>query len=331
MADHADGGGDNNIFVYTGGQVPQHLRRIITHARIDTSVEEIDERAFINCRKLRCVEMHGGIRKIEKRAFVRCQSLRRIILPGVRIIETEAFYLCSNLKDVEFGNELEIIGKQAFSCCGSLRHLIFYTVSTIELCAFANCEELRSVTLPGEGLESIKGRAFAECPSLRRIAIPLEEGIMLANTAFDDCDELTRVVPVGSIIQTVSSLHLERWRDDMNEEINRINRALPTLNTEGIQTDGIQQWIESVLRRMKHYKTEHYCLMKEALTLLELALWKAKLLDENVEMNNKEDCPKGKKAAKKAKIDIEAARQKRRVMSGADIVIKNVLPFLKLE
>jgi hypothetical protein len=43
MADHAAA---DDIFVYTGGQVPEHLREIITHARIDESVREIDERAF---------------------------------------------------------------------------------------------------------------------------------------------------------------------------------------------------------------------------------------------------------------------------------------------
>ena len=35
-----------------------------------------------------------------------------------------------------------------------------------------------------------------------------------------------------------------------------------------------------VLSRMDHYKSEHQTLLKEAMTLLELALWKAKLLNE---------------------------------------------------
>ena len=34
---------------------------------------------------------------------------------------------------------------------------------------------------------------------------------------------------------------------------------------------------------------------------------------------------------KKAKIDVESMRKERRITSGASIVIKNVLPFLKLE
>jgi hypothetical protein len=46
MADHAD---DDDIFVYMGGRVPEHLSRIITHARIDESVTTIDDGAFSNC------------------------------------------------------------------------------------------------------------------------------------------------------------------------------------------------------------------------------------------------------------------------------------------
>mmetsp|Transcript_22113 Transcript_22113/g.36142 ORF Transcript_22113/g.36142 Transcript_22113/m.36142 type:complete len:112 (+) Transcript_22113:678-1013(+) len=111
----------------------------------------------------------------------------------------------------------------------------------------------------------------------------------------------------------------------MKREISRINRALPTLNTEGIQTDGIQQWIESVLSRMEHFKAEHYTLVREAMTLLELAMWKA-IIDENGGENYSQ-----RAKAKKVKMDMKAARRERRVTSGADIVVKNVLPFLKLE
>ena len=82
-----------------------------------------------------------------------------------------------------------------------------------------------------------------------------------------------------------------------------------------------------VLRRMEHYKTEHHVLLKEAMVLLEIALWKAKLLDE--EGRKCEDAEE--KKPEKAKIDINSARNEHRVTCGANIVIKNVLPFLALE
>jgi len=64
--------------------------------------------------------------------------------------------------------------------------------------------------------------------------------------------------------------------------------------------------------------------LKEATALLELALWKAKI-EEN------EEDSLGDVKAEKAKIDIQSKRSERRITSGANIVIKNVLPFLELK
>lgn len=78
----------------------------------------------------------------------------------------------------------------------------------------------------------------------------------------------------------------------------------------------IQRWIRSVLDRMEHYKAEHRILLKKALKLLELTLWKAKL-EEN-----------------RSNIDTESVAVVRKEASstcGANIVIKNVMPFLALK
>jgi hypothetical protein len=68
-------------------------------------------------------------------------------------------------------------------------------------------------------------------------------------------------------------------------------------------------------------------LLKEAMTLLELALWKAKLLDEKEEAHFLGE----KRPKKKTKTDNEAGRNEQRIIPGASIVIKNVLPFLTLD
>ena len=83
--------------------------------------------------------------------------------------------------------------------------------------------------------------------------------------------------------------------------------------------------MQLVISRIDHCKAEHRVLLKEATTLLELALWKAKLADFKVVG------PGEKNAAKKAKIDVGEARNEARITSGADIIIKNVLPYLKME
>ena len=82
--------------------------------------------------------------------------------------------------------------------------------------------------------------------------------------------------------------------------------------------------MDSVMDKMDHYKAEHCRHVKEGITLLELALWKDKLLG-----GGEESFAEGR--SKKAKVDAESARKESRITCGADIVIKNVLPFLKLE
>ena len=111
----------------------------------------------------------------------------------------------------------------------------------------------------------------------------------------------------------------------MNEEIERINRIL--LNAPAIRrTAVIEQWKRSVVCKMEHKQ------LMEAISLLELALWKRKLDDSKEEVREVEESTLGvTPPAKKSKIDVAAARQEKRITSGASIVIKNVLPFLSLE
>jgi hypothetical protein len=178
----------------------------------------------------------------------------------------------------------------------------------------------------GEKLERIEINTFLDCTFLRRIAIPLKDNLLFYEYAFNSCENLSRVDTLaGGIHETISSLYLESWRNEMKDEIDRINQTLPSTQEKTI---AIQQWLARVLRRMEHYKSEHQILLKEAMTLLELALWKVKLLDKKGEKN----CGNLRQRRSRlwVKIDAEAARKEHRVTCCASIVIKNVLPFLEL-
>jgi len=246
----------------------------------------------------------------------------------VREIGGNAFHCCVSLGDVEFGDKLERIGSGAFGFCVSLQKIKMPSIRTIEVRAFINCAALTDVDFGGK-LESIQQYAFLSCPNLRRIAIPLKDNIIplyptqLRYIQLDDCSNLATVDLVGGIHKTISSLLLESWRSEMNEEINRINQDLPRTNSWD-KADTIRTWIRTVIDRMEHYKAEHYRLLKEDMTLLELAVWKAKL-DEKEDDNSNQ-----KVQAKKAKIDVESARKERRIKSGANIIIGNVVHFLQL-
>ena len=325
MADHAVDVFDGDVFIYRGGQAPQH----VTHALIDRSIDEIEDRAFDDCVRLLTVETHDGIRKIGPYAFRWCRSLRQINFKSAVEIYAFAFYGCKNLESVEFGDRLETIGYNAFDGCDSLSHLKLPSIISIGGYAFLNCKHLTDIEL-SERLETIGGSAFYGCECLQRIAIPLKRNLFAFDqylhpdySQFDECEKLVTVDLVGQAhTKTIASLHMESWTTEMTAEIYRINQVLPNTPADE-KTAEIRQWMESLLDKMDHYKAEHQRYVKEGITLLELAIWKAKLGEKE------EYAAEGK--PKKAKVDAESARKERRVTCGADMVIKNVLPFLQLE
>jgi hypothetical protein len=221
MADDGD-----NIFVYLGGEqvVPEDVTRVI----IDRSVKIIPRRAFFRRYKLVSAEMHDGVEKIDEGAFRGCHYLRRIKFPGVREIEYEAFLGCNSLTDVEFGNNLETIGFSAFHNCRSIQRIQVSSVKTISFFAFHGCGQLMDAEF-GDKLETIEHFAFGSCVNLQRIAIPLKDNMFPIDTMrqqytqFDRCENLTIVDLVGveRIRNTISSLLLESWRNEMLQEIGR--------------------------------------------------------------------------------------------------------------
>lgn len=318
----------NEVLIYTGGRVPQHLRSTITHVIVDPSTTVVEEFAFSNCTRLRTLECHKGVVRICKRAFVGCTRLRVAKLIGVKYIELQAFDSCTRLVDIEFSNDLRTIGYMAFDNCNSLRRLVLTSVVQIEEHAFENCGRLSDVTLP-EGIEVVRREAFSGCINLRRIAIPLKVGLFPPDSVshilpprgvFAWCNRLSTVELVGGIHQSVSYLSLDSWKAGMSEELDRISQVLPYIPAVQ-KTAAIVQWMESVLRRLEQYKHEHHVLLKEAAVLLELALWKA-----NLDVKGHED---DALEASFSNLSLVSARKERRVTSGAGIVINGALPFLR--
>eukprot|EP00985_Skeletonema_marinoi_P027623 scaffold22977_cov84-Skeletonema_marinoi.AAC.1 len=174
---------------------------------------------------------------------------------------------------------------------------------------------------------------------------------------------------------------MEKWRKDMNEAIDSINQILPDTpagyedyndDDVGEKAFAIREWITNVLQKFAHYQKQHRRLVKEAMTTVELAMWKKSLneRDNNVRERVEEggrakrrikrgaDGAKAKgptassaaaaaavtsvtsaettaAAGEKRKASSETtesvpARAECRIKCGADIVIKNVLPFLEL-
>lgn len=224
---------------------------------------------------------------------------------------------------------LESIESNLFSSCTSLKRIVLSSSSLLYIrdYAFCNCIGITELILP-DGLESIGVRSFFRCRSVRRIAMPLIDNIPL--NVFDSCDSLTRIDLTGMIHTTVSRLHLESWRDQMHSDIISINDSLPTTPVAE-KTDQIRQCMQSVTSTLEDYKAKHQQVLKEVTTHLELFIW-GMHLGENDGRGDCEGDDPVTPVRKKCKIDVGAwsARKERRFTSGANVIIKNVLPFVKL-
>ena len=277
---------------------------------------------------------------------------------GVRIVKAQAFGFCSGLMDVEFGDKLERIERYAFQHCSLLTNIKMPTVRIIGKEAFGFCGNISDVEF-GEALETLHEGAFNKCSKLERIALPLKDDI-IEDGVFHNCTKLTTVDLVGGTHSTVASLHYESLRNEMNNEINLINHVLPNKELgpwKGYNTPEIQPFMKSVIQILDAYKAEQRKILKEATTLVELAVWMANLVDNGEErLVGEGDRPTTKLDAANCyrrlqrclnflfgrpilltvretilrereleqREEVERAREELRVTSGADVVIKNV-------
>ena len=300
-----------------------------THVVVD--IEYIPQGAFLQHQNIIEVSCHDRIEKIEAGAFADCPSLRRVVMGGVKIVERAVFIECPTLEDVEC-DKLEIIKEGAFARCISLRSINLPSARIIEEIAFA-VTALTEVTF-GNNLERIDRIAFSRCASLERITIPLKDGIITSDDVFQGCENLNHVDLVeGEVHAAIASFDSEEWRTDMLREIDSINQILPNARAgtndygdDGEKAQVIRRWIRSVIDKMNHYKAEHQRLLNEAATLLELAMWKA-----NLDENNGGRTMSMREGVRTTRGSVKRARRELCVTSGASIVIKNVLPFLELK
>jgi hypothetical protein len=110
-----------------------------------------------------------------------------------------------------------------------------------------------------------------------------------------------------SISDRLQSIGLKGWREEI------VNM------TESIPFNAKRAHLMIIRSKLATYECG-YRRLKEATTMLELALWKAKM------NGSKSNNTRGRR--KKMKIDEQGLRNQCRISCGSDIVIQHVLPYL---
>jgi hypothetical protein len=292
----------------------------LTSIFIPSTVQVIGWGAFKNCHQLRNVELSEGLEFFQDTGFRGCRSLTCIRIPStVRVIGEKVFKDCRRLRNVELNDGLEHIDRWAFEGCTSLEQISFpSTVKVIGEGAFRGCSHLRIVELR-EGLERINTWAFAGCTSLESIRIPFTV-IEVGQRAFRGCNNLAEIEFCDEMEQFVNEASLPWWNHGVSEVSLRAYSFLAQHNIPArMDTIKVQKWknnIHNMLQRIpEELKKEeeeeendesegdnyfyefaeevndyffsiearlaNYEHLQEVAPFLELALWKAKIMEQS--------------------------------------------------
>ena len=250
-----------------------------------SSVKTIGGHAFSNCTKLKDVELFEGLENIMECTFSQCESLERVTVPSsVKMIGSHAFSSCMNLMHVDLFNGLEIIDDMAFN----------------------NCEALESIYIP-ISVEKIDAFAFMGCSDLTAINFYTEvEGLVIEvrTSIYDDDDDgycgwynMYCYMAEYKIPKRLGGITSTKWRDNIH--------------------DMIKRWPYIYLKRVHKYcaliheRLGNYTDLMDAASLLELALWKLKIAEQNSDIRSS-----------------STMRSTARYNCGATVIIPKVLSFL---
>ena len=248
---------DEVVFEYTGEGciVPKD----VTIVRFHLSVIEVENEAFRDCKQLRVVMFNDGLQKIGVSAFRMCTSLSSITIPATVVeVGSNAFSCCSSLREVVINDGLQQIGRFAFYNCTSLSSIkLQSTVTGIGYDAFRNCSKVREVVLHGVPRE-IGAWSFGNCASLERFTFP------------------TISTRLDTLIQTGHWDEIENEVDENRGVVERSGGELFVLITQSMRVGGrnwnqVRDDLEKIVRLISYFE------LKDATSILELALWKFKL------------------------------------------------------
>jgi len=120
-----------------------------------------------------------------------------------------------------------------------------------------------------------------------------------------------------SISDREEKIGLKQWRDDISD---CIKKTLPTeRNKKSIDFHSRRTFYTELEAKLSWYEVEYH-MLKDATSILELALWKFKIDNHRSQERTRRN--------KKMRSDQAGVRDQCRISSGVDIIIQHTLPFL---
>ena len=123
-----------------------------------SNLEQIEYKAFYNCKSLTSISIPNSVKSIGYSAFSHCTSLTSISIPiFIKSIGNSAFARCTSLTSINIPDSVEDIGSYAFYYCTSLTSIsIPDSVKRIRRYAFEDCTSLKEVIFKGKTIDEVK-------------------------------------------------------------------------------------------------------------------------------------------------------------------------------
>lgn len=259
----------------------------LTSINIPSTVSYIGYQAFNRCKSLKEVVLHKGLVQIDNDAFQYCSSLQSITIPPtVTEIGNSAFYSCSRLREVVLNEGITRIGNHAFQFCPLNTIKLPSTVTEVGECAF-NGKNLEIVEFDENIPDTIQRYALSlverfKYPDLSsRLTTIIKAGqVQIVNKIREIPDVEWREVP-PYIFETGQRRIVNKNELSVPSRARRIRNTWPLMGMKVVA--GVdREKLEEVKRWIRYYE------MKEATTLFELALWKAKIDQRGANDTNRE-------------------------------------------
>ncbi len=192
--------------------------------RIDGTIyhiQDISNKAFQSCSKLKSIEIPEGVRSIGSQAFDGCKNLESINIPAsVKSLGNSLFVNCAKLTSLSIPENITYIPQSFCDGCTNLKEVVLpETVTTFYAYAFRGCSSLTNINIP-QNTTTINEKVFFGCVGLEpgllifdngvkcygwigdpakctEVVIP--EGIKwIQSNAFENCSNLTKIeIPMG--------------------------------------------------------------------------------------------------------------------------------------
>ena len=285
---------------------------LLVSVDVPTTLVEIGEKSFFNCTSLREFVFPEGLTRIGHHSFRGCSSLVLLRLPStLAVIPFCAFSQCSSLTNVTLPIGIREIANRAFGGCASLQDEVVLpaTVTSIGPCAFEGCRTLKVLKLSCR-VQRILVDAFYDCDMLDHLrttskalrafsADGANYDFQLATDGDTPVSDDPHVLISSECFNSMSSTLMSEFQLEVTEILGHAREWDNFLLGE--TWAGKSQRLHALVARceLRH--------KREVTTLLELALWKSKMMTDGVNLDIRECC---------------------RLRCGASVIVVGVLPFL---